>query len=281
MCERDGDGIAIGRRRIIHLGGTALFVGAAGCTDRGGNEDGTDTSRPPLTVTKATTREAAIYPDETLEITGTVENGGDRAGTFYAELRIDGVIVDTEEVAIAAGDTEPVTFTHAFDEPGEYEVSINDVPAGTVRVERPPAEFEIVDTAIGRTTVGVGEEVGVRTTIGNVGGREGIVTAELQVDGLSVETREISIDAGAEKVATFTHAFDGPGRYEVSVNAEASADASGGRTASGNETTVATVSVVPPAEFEIVDTTIDRTTIRVGGRVEVTATARTSAIWRG
>lgn len=260
MLQRDSNGIDHGRRRFVRFGGVALFVATAGCTGIGGGEsddrsDG-EPSRPRLTVVDASVSETTLYPDETLEITGRVENEGDRAGTFYAELRVDGVIVETQEVAIPAGDTESVTFTRTFDEPGEYELGVNDVSAGTVLVELAPAEFEIVETAVARTTIAVGEEVDVRATIANVGGQEGTVTAELQVDGVGVDTRNVSIEAGTEVPVTFTHAFEGPGRYEVSING----------------TTVDTVAVVPPAEFEIVDTAVERTMIEVGESVDVTVT---------
>lgn len=253
------------RRRFLRLCGTALLTGAAGCTDTGGDADGGDegqesdnetTARPALGVSDASVSDTEIYLDETLEITGTVENDGDAEGTFHAELRIDGTIIETKEVTVGAGETESVTFSGTFGEPGEYEVGINDVRAGTVVVERRPPEFEIRDASIEKTTIAVGEEVEVRATVANVGGQEGTFTAELQVDGLSVETQDVRIAAGEETTVPFGYAFESPGRYEVSVNGVA----------------VASVTVAPPAEFEVTATAIERTTTRVGESVEVRAT---------
>lgn len=255
------------RRRFLRLCGTALLAGAAGCTDTGGDASGNGGSngqesengtapQPALEVSDATVSGTEIYLDETLEITGTVENRGEAEGTFYAELRIDGTIIETKEVTVGAGETESVTFSGTFGEPGEYEVSVNDVRAGTVVVELRPPEFEIRDASIEKTTMAVGEEVEVRATVANVGGQEGTFTAELQVDGLSVRTQDVTVDAGAETTVPFGYAFESPGRYEVSVN----------------DVAVDTVTVAPPAEFEVTATAIKRTTARIGETVEVQAT---------
>lgn len=255
------------RRRFLRLCGTTLLAGAAGCTDTGGDADDNGSSndqdsdnetasQPAIEVSDATVSDTEIYLDETLEITGTIENEGDAEGTFYAELRIDGTIIETKEVTVGAGETESVTFSGTFGEPGEYEVGVNDARAGTVVVERRPPEFEIRDASIEKTTIAVGEEVEVRATVANVGGREGTFTAELQVDGLSVETQDVTIAAGDETTVPFGYAFENPGRYEVSVNGVA----------------VAAVTVAPPAEFDVTATAIERTTVRIGENVEVRAT---------
>ncbi|MDL5363290.1 CARDB domain-containing protein [Halalkalicoccus sp. NIPERK01] len=261
MDERDTDGSAIGRRRV--LVGTALACGLAGCTDRGGDggdgesdEGGESDPRPPMAVIEASVSATTVTTDETLEVSATIENRGDREGTFHAELRMDDVIVDTEAVTVAPGAEERVTFSGKFADAGEYAVSVNGEPAGTVVVELPPPEFEVRETAVDRTTVPIGEGIEVTATVANVGGRAGTFTAELRVDGLSVATREVRIEAGTEESVTLAHEFTGPGEYEVGLN----------------EVAVGTVRVAPPAAFEVTATAVDRRLIAVGERVEVTAT---------
>jgi len=65
-------------------------------------------------------------------ITATVENTGNEAGTFTAELQIDGEPVDTEDVEVPAGETREVTFAYTFEEAGEYDITVNGVTAGSV-----------------------------------------------------------------------------------------------------------------------------------------------------
>ncbi len=266
--ESHGEGsgaVDAGRRRYLRLGGTALLAGSAGCfgfgTDEGGESDGGESDGgedgdSPIVVTDASVSETEITTSDTVDVTGTIENRSAERGSVHTELRVDGAIIDTEQVTVDPGETESVTFTGRFQEPGEYEVGVNDTHAGTVVVELPPPEFEIVDATVDETTVEPGESVEVTATVTNVGGREGEFTAELRVDGTVVESRQTTIGADEEDDVTFTHTFDDPGEYDVDVN----------------DTDVETVTVAPPAEFEIESTEIGETRIEVGESVEVTAT---------
>lgn len=266
-------GIDLRRRRLL-LGGAAAATASAGClgfgTDDPGDENGdgnesesesgneganrTD-SEPRITVTDASVSGTEITVEDSIEVTGTLENRDDREGTFYAELRIDGAIVDTKEVTVEAGGTETVTFSGSFAEPGEYDVSINDVEAGTVIVELPPPEFDLVEASVSATTVAPGETLEVTARITNVGGQEGTFGAELRIDGTTVETRDVTIGAGESSSVRFEYAFEDPGTYEVGVG----------------EVNVDTVVVAPPPEFEVTATAIDRTFVTVGEAVEVAA----------
>ncbi|ADJ14095.1 CARDB domain-containing protein [Halalkalicoccus jeotgali] len=261
MDEDTGDGFPIDRRDLLRLGGAGLALGLTGCTDRGaGEESGANGSgsgdEPSMAVVEAAVSASTVTTEETLEVRATVENRGDSEGTFYAELRMDEVIVKTESVTVAPGAEETVTFSGTFAEPGEYAVDVNGEPAGTVVVERPPPAFEVREATLDRRTVAVGGELTVTATIANVGGQAGTYAAELRVDGRSVTSREVRVEAGAEETVTLTHAFDAPGRYEIGVGA----------------TVVDTIRVAPPAAFEITATELDRARIGVGERVEVRAT---------
>jgi hypothetical protein len=266
--REEGDGTIDRRRRRLLLGGAA--AASAGCLGFGtddpgdenetgseaGNEGANETpSEPRITVTDASVDEREVTVEDSIEVTGTLENRSDREGTFHAELRVDGAIVDTEEVTVEAGGTESVTFSGSFAEPGEYDVSVNDAEAGTVVVELPPPEFELVAASVDETTVAPGEAVEVTARITNVGGQEGTFGAELRIDGTTVETRDVTI--GVEETASvrFDYAFDEPGTYEVGVG----------------EVNVDTVVVAPPAEFEVAATAIDRTFVNVDEPVEVAA----------
>lgn len=234
------------------------MIALAGCTDTGSDPDPEPESGsdgPAIVMREATVSEAAITTDDEIEIVGTLENEGDEPGTYHVQLRIDDVIVDTEGVTVEPSGSERVTFTGSFNSPGEYEIRLNDVEAGSVRVELPPPEFEVVETTIRETHVAVGEAVVVEASVANVGGQAGSVTAELQVDGEGVEGEELTIEAGEEEAARFTYAFETPGSYDLAV--------------SGVE--VDTVVVERPAAFEIIDTAVESETVAVGETVAVHA----------
>ncbi|WP_252699790.1 right-handed parallel beta-helix repeat-containing protein [Natronosalvus vescus] len=94
-----------------------------------------------LQVTSASINKSEIEVDEPVAVTAEVENTGDATGTHTAELEIDGNVEATETVSIDAGDTEEITFTHTFDDAGEFDVRVDDVDAGTVTVEEAELDF--------------------------------------------------------------------------------------------------------------------------------------------
>jgi hypothetical protein len=63
--------------------------------------------------------------------------GSDRTGRACTEiaLQVDGEVVATKSVAVGAGESTTVTFTHAFDAAGDYEIVVEDVTAGTLSVQ--------------------------------------------------------------------------------------------------------------------------------------------------
>lgn len=72
---------------------------------------------------------------EDLEVTATVENTGDAAGTYTATLTVDGQIVNEEAVTLDSGESTTVSFTHSFAEAGEYTIAIGETNVGTVSIE--------------------------------------------------------------------------------------------------------------------------------------------------
>lgn len=60
-------------------------------------------------------------------ISATVKNVGDLEGTYAVELKIDGVIETTQNVTLAGGATENVSFTVTKDASGTYAIRVNEL----------------------------------------------------------------------------------------------------------------------------------------------------------
>ncbi|EMA38080.1 CARDB domain-containing protein [Halobiforma nitratireducens] len=75
-----------------------------------------------------------IVAGDEIDISATIENVGDEAGTFTAELLVDGEVVDEQDVTVDGNDAETVTFTEAFDESGEFDVTVGDADPVTITV---------------------------------------------------------------------------------------------------------------------------------------------------
>ncbi|WP_276258741.1 PKD domain-containing protein [Haloglomus litoreum] len=112
----------------------------------GGSGDGADDSDddttatpagPALTVVDADLDSARSVVGAPVRATATVENRGGEAGTTTVALTVDGEQVAERRVRVPAGASREVAFERSFDAPGEYEVAVGGVPAGTVTVSEP------------------------------------------------------------------------------------------------------------------------------------------------
>jgi len=73
---------------------------------------------------------------EEVTITATIENVGEATGTYDASLLVDGAVLQTTEVTLAAGVTETVSFAISKESPSNYDIEINGQQL-TLRVVQP------------------------------------------------------------------------------------------------------------------------------------------------
>ncbi|HEY91449.1 MAG TPA: hypothetical protein G4O07_06400 [Dehalococcoidia bacterium] len=68
------------------------------------------------------------------------------------------------------------------------------------------------------TDVKIGETVTIRVQVANRGGEEGTYVVEIKIDGVVVETRQVTLDAEASQTLTFTTSEDSAGIYLVDID---------------------------------------------------------------
>ncbi|MDT3435415.1 CARDB domain-containing protein [Haloarcula sp. 1CSR25-25] len=169
-------------------------------------------------VTDATVDPTTVTKGEAAEVTATVENNGNRSGTFTAELTRNGTVTQTSDLSVDAGSTRDVTFAVEPAATGGYDLSVNGVDAGTLTVND-PASFEVVRADLDEGTVEVGETVDATATVENTGETSDTHEVSLQADGTTVETRTIEeIDPGAREEVTFEYVPDEPGEQSIAVD---------------------------------------------------------------
>ena len=96
--------------------------------------------RPKFKLDGATVSVEKIPEGDTIDVYVTVSNLGSASGRFHADLILDDIIVDSQEVSVAAGGQRRFTFERALDRAGTYEVRVNGLVAGEVTVEAVEAE---------------------------------------------------------------------------------------------------------------------------------------------
>jgi uncharacterized membrane protein len=212
---------------------------------------------PNVSVREATLGADRIHVGEPVDVTTIVENTGREAGTKTIELRIDGEAVASREVTVGPESSQTVTFTRTFEEAGTFAIAVDEVAAGTLTVEVPPANLSIRSATLDRERVRPGESATVAVTVANDGGESGTRSLNLSVNGSVVETRTVTVAGGESRTVNFTRTFEEAGTFATAVD----------------EVEAGTLAVeVPPANLSIRSATLDRERVRPGESATVAVT---------
>ena len=212
----------------VHLdSGESTTVSFTEPFDEAGDYSVTVDSADPLTLTvqqpaafetnEASLSDTEIVAGDAVQVSATVENVGDVAGNHTAELIVDGSLQATETIQLDGAASTDLTFTHAFDTSGSYDVAVDDATAGTVTVLE-PADVRLSKVTLLTEEIEEGETADVNVTLENVGDVEGDRSLELR-DGneiLTVET--VTVSPGDSITTTIGHPFQNPGEYELHVD---------------------------------------------------------------
>ncbi|MCK4722411.1 MAG: hypothetical protein KAT75_03855, partial [Dehalococcoidia bacterium] len=90
-----------------------------------------------FTTTGLTISPLGVNKGESVTFSVLVTNTGDLTGSYEVTLKINGVVVATEDVTLAGGASQKVTFTTAQEEAGTYSVTVDGL-SGTFTVKAPP-----------------------------------------------------------------------------------------------------------------------------------------------
>ncbi|MBA7666249.1 hypothetical protein ES703_74328 [subsurface metagenome] len=172
---------------------------------------------------------AEVDIGEEVTISVLVANTGNLTGSYEVTLKIDNVVVDTEEVILAGGDNQTVTFTTSKDVAGSYSVTVDSL-SDTFTVKAPPvppvvpvvppapAAFTTGALSISPAEVDIGEEVTISILVTNTGDVTGSYEVSLKIDYMVVATEEVTLAGGASQTVTFTTTKDVAGSYTVTID---------------------------------------------------------------
>jgi len=177
----------------------------------------------------------ALVTGETLVLGVTVHNTGGTAGEYDLALSVDGEPEATRTGRLAAGENATETLSRRFDEPGEYEVAVADRRFTVVVSE--PAEPTVTDVSVEPNAVTAGESVVVSLSVANDAPIPAHGAYEVTVDGETVTTETVRLDAGAETTVAVTVPLDAPGERVIAAGGERVAvDVAAETTPTGGET---------------------------------------------
>lgn len=152
-------------------------------------------------------------------VSAELQNVADTQATINCCLLCQGTEVAAEDITLAGGSTDEVTFTLSQGTAGTYEVQLGNL-SGSFKVLK-PAGFEVVSLDILPNPVKVGEETAITLSIENVGEVAGTYNASLVVDGAVYETREVALAGGDTEMVSFSLSKDSPGSYSIEIGERA------------------------------------------------------------
>ncbi len=121
------------------------------------------------------------------------------------------------------------------------------------------AEFEYGELIIDDTSVGPGENVSLSVVISNVGRGTGIENVSLRVDGLTIDSQEVMIEAGSNETVEFIWSHDEPGDYTLEIW-------------SGTDNTrkfQESVKILEPASFDYSSFSVEPTEVIAGENITI------------
>ncbi|WP_424017928.1 beta strand repeat-containing protein [Halorientalis pallida] len=247
--------------------------------DGDGNESdgGTDPAAPADFQLASVSGSGSVTAGDTLDVTATVENVGERESTQTLSLSVAGTERDSQQVTLAAGESQQVTLSWATTagDAGEYTATVetaNDTATTgvTVAAQPDPANFQVSNIE-SNSPVTEGETLTVDATVQNTGDREGTQTVTLSVLGTS-DDQQVTLAGGASTTVT------------LSVATETGDAGSGTATVTTENDTVSTSVRVnapdAPANFQLSGVSSSGP-VTAGGTVDVTATVQNTGDQQG
>ncbi len=163
--ETLGEWVEQDTRVVAQRNGVALLR----TTGDGFSEWTAAAKRPDIRVADAEASVTAATVGEDVVIQVELTNDGGADGVFETRLLLNGEIVDQEDVTVPESSTVPVSFQRSLDEKGDYQVTVNDVPVGTIKVDEETGETN-VSQSTGTQTGGDGTETNDSDSEGDDGG---------------------------------------------------------------------------------------------------------------
>lgn len=122
--------------QFVDEGGTHYFFRAS---SPGLSDFVTGIKQAKFRIDEAVVSVTTVRTGEGVDTVVRVTNVGGADGTYDVELILEGAVVDRRELSIAPSGTRQATFERSFDDPGIYELYVNDRFVANVSVVRPGA----------------------------------------------------------------------------------------------------------------------------------------------
>lgn len=190
--------------------------------DNGTGEPGDGGQTASFVVRNLEVANETVEVGEPVEVSATVRNNGTVTGTYESTFLVNGVVVDRRNVTLLANGSATVSFSRTLSSPGEFEVTIGDAAPVTITVEGSGAAspFTVREASLDADTVKAGTSVAVQATVANDRDEQVTATIELRIEGVQVQSKQVTLPANGSTTVTFNRTFEESGSFEVTVGNE-------------------------------------------------------------
>jgi len=126
--------------RVVELRGSPLDRTHFSATSEGFSTFAVAAHTPRIGAVEASLATDSVDAGAETTVEARVENDGGAAGEHSLTLTADGDPLATREVALDPGESTTVSFPVSLEAAGDYEIAVDDAPAGTLRVDDVDAE---------------------------------------------------------------------------------------------------------------------------------------------
>jgi hypothetical protein len=160
---------------------------------------------------------ANVKAGDTVNISVTVRNTGDVSGNYTCSVSVNGVTKSSKSVTVGAGAQTNVSFSVTAEGSDSCTVSVGSLN-GTFTVIVLPASFKVDSLAISPAELDIGGKATVSVTVTNTGGAVGTYLVNLNINGTTADTKEVSLSGGASEKVSFTVTGNAAGKATIDVN---------------------------------------------------------------
>jgi hypothetical protein len=158
----------------------------------------------------------SVEAGEDITVSFKLVNKGEVSGKYTATLQIDGDTGATEDVNLAGGESQPVTFIINRSEPGGYIVAVGSLSASFIYLK--PAAFTISELGINPTSIQKNKLIIINFLVTNTGEISGVYTPTLKVNDTVAGTKNITLAGGENQLISFELIPEKAGTYIVDAD---------------------------------------------------------------
>ncbi len=159
---------------------------------------------------------------ETIVVSATARNFGDKTGSYSMVLLVNGKERETRNIQLEGGKTTTERFDVVEQAEGTYVVKVGDLTKSfeiTSEAKPPaPAEFQVSNLEVNPTTALANEAVEISVTVMNIGEESGSHSLNLIINGVIRDTQNVELSGGATIVVEFQVTEANEGTYNVEVD---------------------------------------------------------------